>query len=231
MVQPTKNSNSQHHRGPNLGAVAIVYMLLFNIGLYHVTVFSGAPYFPGPWESTDVIANFFQVRSMSAMLCAFFQFGSVIPLGIFTATIVSRLKFLGIRAAGPNIALFGGLATCFNMLASAVVLWSMTDSDVIGSPAVIQAMYNLCYAFGGPGFSVPMGILLAGISVSAGFAGLLPKWLVVSGLALALAGELSWLNLIFPQVIFLIPITRFPAFIWLILVGFRLPKIKEAGKH
>ncbi|MGI8962421.1 MAG: hypothetical protein ACR2IV_22225 [Bryobacteraceae bacterium] len=38
------------------------------------------------------------------------------------------------------------------------------------------------------------------------------------------AGELSWLNLVFPQVVFLVPLVRFPGFIWLIAVGFALPK-------
>jgi hypothetical protein len=37
---------------------------------------------------------------------------------------------------------------------------------------------------------------------------------------LAVAGELSWLNLVFPQVLFLIPLVRFPGFVWLIATGF-----------
>jgi hypothetical protein len=53
---------------------------------------------------------------------------------------------------------------------------------------------------------------------------LLPKWLVVLGMLLALCGELSWLSLVIPKLLFLIPLTRFPGFIWLIVVGFLLPK-------
>jgi hypothetical protein len=30
-------------------------------------------------------------------MCAFLQFGSAIPLGLFTGAIVSRLQFLGVR--------------------------------------------------------------------------------------------------------------------------------------
>jgi hypothetical protein len=44
------------------------------------------------------------------------------------------------------------------------------------------------------------------------------------GLALAVIGELSALSLVIPQALFLIPLTRFPAFIWMIVAGFRLPK-------
>ena len=77
---------------------------------------------------------------------------------------------------------------------------------------------------GGPGFSVPMGLLLAGVSVPAWFMKLLPKWVAGLGLALAVCGELSWLNLVAPQALFLIPLTRFPSFIWLIATGFMLPR-------
>jgi hypothetical protein len=46
-----------------------------------------------------------------------------------------------------------------------------------------------------------------------GFMKLLPRWIVVLGLVLAVAGELSWFNLIIPKMLFLIPLTRFPGFI------------------
>jgi hypothetical protein len=85
------------------------------------------------------------------------------------------------------------------------------------------ALYYLGFAIGGVGFSAPMGLLIAGLSVSAAITKLLPKWLVVSGFALGIIGELSALNMIIPQALFLIPLTRFPGFIWLIAAGFALP--------
>jgi hypothetical protein len=72
-----------------------------------------------------------------------------------------------------------------------------------------------------------MGLLLAGLSVPAAVMKLLPKWLVVFGLALAVIGELSALNLVLPKLIFLIPLTRFPSFIWLIAAGFLLPRARN----
>jgi hypothetical protein len=64
------------------------------------------------------------------------------------------------------------------------------------SPVSGLVAYYASYAFGGPGFSVPMGLLIAGVCVPAAFLRLLPKWLVTFGLILAVCGELSWLNLI-----------------------------------
>lgn len=157
-------------------------------------------------------------------MCAFLQFGASIPLGIFTATVVSRLRFLGVRAAGPYIALFGGLATSFNVAVSALTLWVMAFPGVAQDAAVLRALYYVSFAFGGVGYSVPLGLLMAGVSVPAAVMKLLPKWLVILGLVLAVVGELSWFNLVFPKALFLIPLTRFPGFIWLIAVGFMLPK-------
>jgi len=115
----TTNTSKNGHRGPHPAILAIVYTLLFNAGLYQVVSFTGGPHFPGPWESGEAITTYFQTYPKTVLICAFLQFGAAIPLGIFAATMVSRLQFLGVRAAGPYIALFGGLMTAFNMAASA----------------------------------------------------------------------------------------------------------------
>jgi len=228
------------HRGPNLGALAIVYTLLFNLGLYFVVSFripehpvasttAVRPYFPGPWESAQTIVTYFQTHPHAVLMCAFLQFGAAIPLGIFTATIVSRLRFLGVRPAGADIALFGGIMTAINIAISALVLWVMAYPGIADEPAVARAFYYMVFAIGGVGFSVPMGLLLAGISVPGLMMKLLPNWLIVSGLILAAIGELSFFSLVLPGAVFLIPLTRFPSFLWLISAGFTLPKRLSAN--
>jgi hypothetical protein len=223
------------HRGPNPGVLAIIYTLLFNFGLYFVISFrtpehpvatttAVRPYFPGPWESAQTIVSYFQTHSHAVLMCAFLQFGAAVPLGIFAATMVSRLRFLGVRAAGAHIALFGGLMTAFNIAVSALVLWVMAYPGIADEASVVRALYYIVFAVGGVGFSVPMGLLLAGICIPALMMKLLPKWLVVFGLTLAAIGELSFFSLVIPSAVFLIPLTRFPSFVWLILAGFKLPK-------
>jgi hypothetical protein len=107
--------------GPHLGIVATVFTVLFLAGLYPVTMFGGMPFFPGPYESPGTIQAFFQARPGAVVACAFFHFGASIPLGIFTATVVSQLRFLGVRAAGTYIALFGGFVTSLHIAASALI--------------------------------------------------------------------------------------------------------------
>src|SRR6266498_4074149 len=217
-------SNDIGHAGPPLGIVATVFVLLFIAGLYPVTMFGGQPYFPGPWESSDTIVTFFQTRSAAVLATAFLHFGAAIPLGIFTATVVSRLQFLGVRAAGAFIALFGGFATAFTMIVSSSMLWTLTQPGIVQDKALVQALYWLDQGLGGSGFSVPFGLLIAGISVSAGLAKLLPKWIVIPGILIAICGELSWLNLIIPKALFLVPRTRLPVFVWMTPARPALPK-------
>jgi len=100
----------------------------------------------------------------------------------------------------------------------------MAHPGIAEDAGVLRAFYYLGFAFGGVGFSVPLGLLIAGVCIPAAFFKLLPKWLVAFGLILAIIGELSVLTLIIPQALFLIPLTRFPGFIWLIAAGFALPK-------
>ena len=216
--------------------MAIVYTLLFIAGLCFVVSFRAPehlatsatavrPYFPGPWESGETIATYFQTHPQAVLWCAFLQFGAAIPLGIFAATMVSRLQFLGVRAAGAHIALFGGLMAAFDIAISALVLWVMAYPGIAAGPA-LRGLYYIVFAIGGVGFSVPMGLLIAGLSIPAAMMRMLPKWLIVLGVALAVIGELSALSLVIPSALFLIPLTRFPSFIWLILAGFMLPKIR-----
>jgi hypothetical protein len=213
----------QRHPSPPLGMVAIAFMVLFCAGLYPVTAFGGKPYFPGPWESAQTIVSFFHLRPTAVRLCAFLQFGSTVPLGVFTATIVSRLRFLGVKAAGAYIALFGGFGAAFAIVSSSTVLWTMSHSGIAQDTTLTQALYFLSYGLGGPGYSVPLGLLMAGVSVPLLLYRLVPRWIPILGLALAVCGELSWLNLEFPSTVLLIPLTRFPGFVWMIAVGFALP--------
>jgi hypothetical protein len=224
----TQAITSQKHAGPPLWLLAILYTVLFNAGLYPVTTMAGTAHWPGPWEPADVIIPYFQTHHTAVLACMFLQFGATICLGLFSAATVSQLRFLGVRSAGPWIALFGGFLTVFNGVAAGLIVWTMIHPGVAQQPAVLLGLYYLSYAFGGPGFSIPMGLLMAGISVPAAFLKLLPRWIVVLGLVLAIAGGLSWFHLISPSLLFLVPLVRFPGFIWLIAVGFSLPRIRPS---
>jgi hypothetical protein len=216
-------------RGPNSGIVAAVFVVLFFAGLMPVTAFGGMPYFPGPTASVNEMVAFFSQRQAGTLLCAFLQFGSAVPLGVFTMSMVARLKFLGVRAAGADMALFAGLATAMGLVISSCVLWAMTYPGIPQDANLLQALYRVSFGLGGPGYSVFFGLLAAGISVTAGLYKLLPKWIVILGLVVAVTGELSWFEILNVKLLPLIPLTRFPGFVWMIAAGFSLSKLQQRG--
>ena len=118
-------------------------------------------------------------------------------------------------------------ATAFTMLASSSVRWTLGQPGIAQDRTLAQALYWLDQTLGGSGFSVPFGLLIGGVAVTAAFHKLLPKWMVVAGATLEVIGELSWLNLLTPKALFLVPLTRFPGFAWLIAVGLALPNSIE----
>lgn len=215
------------HKGPHPGILAVLYMVLFCVGLYPVTMLYKMPYWPGPGSPDAAVVSYFQNYGGRVLFCIVLQLGGMICLGLFTATMVSRLHFLGARAAGTTIALFGGFLVLADAVGGTMATWAMIHPGVAGNAPVMLALYYMAFGLGGPGFSVPMGLLIAGISVSAFFLKLLPRWVIVFGLVLAVAGELSWLVLAFPKLLPLIPLVRFPGFIWLIAAGFLLPRSRQ----
>jgi hypothetical protein len=147
-----------------------------------------------------------------------------VPFGIFAVTAVSRLLYLGVRTAGTNIALLGGLTATIALLLSGIVGWLLSVPEVLASAPVLKAIDFLNFLLGGAAYAVGFGLLAAGVSVTSHFSRLLPRWIVALGMLVAIAGELSSFSLIaYPANIF-IPITRFVGFIWMLSVAVALTK-------
>ena len=226
---PAADSNAAtstvHHASPPLGLVAIIFTVLFGAGLCFVVSFkTGEPHFPAPWESADTLVTYFQTHSWAVRMCAFFHFGAAIALGEFAVSTMSRLRFFGVNASGAYISLFGGLMAAFNRAVSSAVLWVMSSPAVAQNSAVLPALYYLQFALGGVGFSIPIAVFMAGVCIPAAFMKLLPKWIVIFGLALTGIGALSWFSWVFPKLCFLIPLTTFPSLVWMVVAGLALPK-------
>jgi hypothetical protein len=218
-----ESTQSVRFRGPHLGILAVIFTALFIFGLSYVISFiPGAPHYPNPYDPPAAITAYFRAHPHDALMCTFFQFLSAIPLGIFTVTVWTRLRWLGVKAAGPSIALLGGLVECVNMIVGSMIAWTMVFPGIAADEGVLRALYYIGFGIGGVGYSVPMGLLIAGIAVPARFMRLLPKWMVVFGVVLGVIGEVSCLALLSPKLTLLIPLTRFPGFVWLIIAGFML---------
>jgi len=218
------------HRGPNLGALAAVYTALFLANLGVTAVLTRGGHFPSPFITPDSARAFFSEHGDAVRISAFLQFGAAIPLGIFTATAVSRLQFLGVNVAGVFISLFGGFAASAFAAASALLQWVLGQPGIAEQSEVMRALHLLSFATGGVGFVVSFGLLLAGISVISWFTRFLPRWLVWLGLIAAGVAEVSSLSLLFGPVGYLLPAARFAGLVWLVAAGFLLPR-SRADAH
>lgn len=180
--------------------------------------------FVNPHAPAEAVREFFAGNPQAVRVSAFFFLASAIPLGVYTATVVSRLQFLGVRAAGPYIALFGGFAASGALMVSALFSWVLSVPEASASLAAAGVLDFLSFLFGGVAFATGFGILVAGVAVTSYFYRLLPRWLIWFGLLIAVAGELSTLSLIASPMEFSLPITRFGGILWLIAVGAVLPR-------
>jgi hypothetical protein len=219
-----KPTYSTRFAGPPLLPVALAYTLLFAANMISGALLRHGATFVTPFGNSEATRAFFAENPLAVKVSAFFFFGSAVPLGIYAATVVSRLRFLGVRAAGTNIALFGGFAASGATALSALCMWVLSVPEVSASLVATRALYFLTFLFGGAGFAVAFGLLAAGVSVTSHFARLLPRWLIVLGMIVAAAGEIASLSLVAYPANFAIPATRFIGFAWLILVGAFLPR-------
>jgi hypothetical protein len=88
----------------------------------------------------------------------------------------------------------------------------------------MRTVQLLTFATGGVANVSAMGLLLARVSVPSLVFNLMPRWICWLGLAVAAIAELSVISMIVPAALFLLPLARFPAFLWMIATGFAMPK-------
>lgn len=224
--QSRETSASEGHATPSLALLAIVFVGLFVASLVGGTVMSGGSRFPSPFHpGAD---TYFARNHLAVTVAALLQFGAAIPLGLFTATVVSRLRFLGLNVAGVHIALFGGFAASFYLALSALLQWVLAQTAVLDAPAAVRSLHLAAFITGGVGHVVPLGLLLAGVSVAAGIPRLLPRWVMALGLVVAVIAELTTFSLVARGAMVLLPVARFSAFVWMIAVGVTLPASRGA---
>lgn len=226
-------SGSDNHRartragaGPPLPVVAAVSAALFVAGLVVRMALSGQRY-PSPFEGGEALAAVYLAEHPEALrAAALFHFASSVPLAVFSASVVARLHALGVRAAGPLIALVGGVLASASLALSGCAQWVLARVAQDAPPELARSLHELVFLTAGPWHVVALGLLLAGIAVSAGFYRLLPPVMWVIGVVLAAICELTTLVLVSESAAYLLPVGRFGGLIWLIAAGFVLPRAR-----
>jgi hypothetical protein len=220
----------KRHRGPHPGILAIVYILLFAASLISFGILSHGAEFPRPFGLAASAQDTFLKYPDAVRINALFQFACAIPLGLFAAATTSRLSFLGVNVTGVSIAFFGGIAATILFMLSGLCGWVLSQPGIANDLSLMRGIQILGFGCGGVGFTVALGLLMAGISVPCLFGNYSPRWVAWLGLILAGIAELSTLSLVCPPASFLLPIVRFPSMIWMLAMGFTLIKNKPGSQ-
>ncbi|PXX66340.1 hypothetical protein DFR70_10387 [Nocardia tenerifensis] len=208
---------------PPLGPLAAAAATLFVAGLVVSTVQAGGNPFPSPFGAADDALAYFRDHPGAVRTGAVLQFASAIPLTLYVAAATARVRRLtdGFPAALTTVG--GTLAAAF-LLCSGVVNWVLTVPEVATEPALLRAAHTLAFLFGGPGNVVATGLFIAGIALSAWPGRRVARWLLITGLVIAVIALCTTASLAVTGAAFLLPIARFTGMAWLIAVGFLLPR-------
>ena len=126
--------------GPSLILLATVHILIFAAGLVAAAALRHGASYVTPFAPAEAVRLFFAQSPSAVRVGNFFLFGSAVPFGIFAVTTVSRLRFMGVRAAGTNIALLGGLTATMALFLSGVAGWVLSVPEVSASAQIVKAI-------------------------------------------------------------------------------------------
>jgi hypothetical protein len=208
----------ERHSGPNLLFLTLMYLALLIAGGSRLSAAFAVPH-----DSAEKAVAYMAKYGWTIQLGSFFELASAFPLGIFIATTISRLRFLGIRSAGESIALLGGIGASTLLVLSALTNWSLTRPGIAEADGATAALRAISFAAAGPGFAVLLGLFVGGVSVAAGLHKRLPRWLMWLGIVVGLACELAAFTVLNFKAGYFIPVGRFVSIVWMIGVSLTLP--------
>jgi hypothetical protein len=87
----------------------------------------------------------------------------------------------------------------------------------------VRSLQDLAFAAGGPGHVGFLGALVAAVSLAAWSGRHLPAWITALGGLVATLSILAILTLVFDDASSLLPVARFPTFVWLLATAIALP--------
>lgn len=209
------------HDGPSPALLAGLSIALLFGGLGVGISIGGI--MPLPYGSTAAVQHYVQTQSLALHIMAVAVFGSSVLLAIYTATVSSRLRWLGVNGAGPTVALAGGTLAAGGLALTGLLGWVMSRPEIAGDTSLVRALYLLTFLIGGPGHVVALGILIAGVAAG----GRLPRTTVWAGIAIATLCETTMLVLAWTAVGPILPVARVAALAWLLVVGIHLPTRRD----
>ncbi|ONI87885.1 hypothetical protein ALI144C_08085 [Actinosynnema sp. ALI-1.44] len=222
----TQNRSAARHVGPPLALPALAFVLLFVASLVLGPILGAGPT-PSPFAGSTEALTYFTDSQTASRVNGFLQFDAAVALGVFTAVATSRMRFLAPHVPGPVISQVGGILAAVFLGLNGLLQWVLGQPDVLGQAAVVRGFQFLFFVLGGPAHTSALGLLIAGIAVTAIYLRALPRWVGVAGVVIAAISVLSLLSMLVEPLALLIPIGRFTGFVWIVAAAFILPRSRE----
>ena len=219
MTTASLATTTHRRRGLPLPLPALAFAALM---IASVAVSAAAP---RATASGAAVLAYDQAHLTALRVAAFLQIGSAIPLAVWAAAAVQRLRALGINAApGPLIGLVGGALAAGSLTLLGLVTWTTAMVAPTADPAVAHALSALAFGAGSAAYVPPFALLIAGVAVPALLRGLLPRWFAATGLGIAVIGMISTATVLTGALDPTLPIGRFGGLLWMVAAGFMLRK-------
>ncbi|MGW4047494.1 DUF4386 domain-containing protein [Streptomyces sp. NPDC004721] len=223
-VAPAPQRSEARTRRPQSGPPLLAPVLAFAaLTVAYVAVNSSTPH---PDATGTAVLHYAQTHATTIKVGALLLFSSAVPLALCAAILYRRLRALGVTAPGSAITLCGGVLAAGATTLSAMFTWTGGRLPADASPALARALADLSFISGGPGYVVMYALFIAGISVTGLMAGLLPRAVTWTGLALAIVGMVAELTLLSSGFSYLLPVVRFGGTLWLVFVAALLPRTR-----
>jgi hypothetical protein len=213
-----------------LTIAAVVFAGLFLVGTAGYAI-AGLSSYPSPLSATTAeVERYFRDTRDATRLNALVQLAATVPLLAYGAIAGNRLRAIGDRSAAPVIAVAAATLSAACLALAAIGQWALSRPHTLQEGGtLLRALQDLAFMAGGPAHVVSLGALVAAVSVSASASRCLPRWIVALGGLVAILSALSILTLYFDVAAWLLPVARFPSFVWLLVTAIALPATTRLG--
>jgi hypothetical protein len=207
-----------------LVAAAVGFAGLFLIGLIGFALADLASY-PSPLTAdTGEIERYFRDNRDATRLNALVQLSATVPLLIYGAVAATRLRAMGDRSAAPAIAVAAGTLSAACLMLSATSQWALTRPHTLNAGGgLVRTLQDLAFMAGGPAHVSSLGVVVGAVSLAAWSTHSLPWWITALGGIVVILSGLSLLTVMFDDATWVLPIARFPSFLWLLATALALP--------
>lgn len=198
--------------GRTLILAGIPTVMAFVVGMVAALAVGDGAY-PSPYLDQDVILGWLSKNAGAAQIMSLTQLISALALLVFSARVAESLRQRD-AVAHAAIAQSAGVVSAAMLAVSALLEWAAVRPDILASAPAARVVHDLSFLTGGPAHVAALGLFIG--TASLGLGAVLPRWLTILGTIVGAAGVLSVATLMTETAAYLLPIARFPGFVWIV---------------